>query len=773
MTALALAADPAQVSSEDLLWQWCRFGWAYRGVGRRPASEQQWYADRVKYEMGLILGKGFADFFLATSDMVRWAKDAGIPIGPGRGSVAASVVSWLLRITEVDPIKYPQLLFERFIDVTRTDPPDIDLDVSDERRHEVFEYMANKYGRECVAIVANFIRYRGKNSLQDVARVYNIPHYAKQTVSDRIVERSGGDSRFNSSLADTADMFPDAKAMFDQFPKLWQATRLEGNYRGMSIHAAGMIVANSPLTDVCSVLERDGRVVLGIDKYDVEYAGMLKMDMLGLTTMGIIANCLEMIGLTLDDLYAIPNDDPAALEIFKAGDVTGIFQFEGRATRLVNRDVSPDNFFEVIDVNALSRPGPLFSGTTAEYCDVKFGRRKAERYHPLIDEITKYTRGQIIYQEQILRIVREIGDFDWTNANEIRRIIAKKIGEAAFNVSMGNFVEGAARLHGMREETAKRVWKRIVTSGTYAFVYAHSTSYSILSLWCAWLKAHYPLEFYAASLAKTGDEEVQFKLMKDALAHGISIKPPVIGLSKRSWRPLTMDATATATGETTTSRYLVAGWQQVPGIGEKMADRIVEAEPADGWENWGDLIRVSGIGPKKIETMRNFSAQSDPFGLDTTRKTLASVRGWLRTQRRIPQPTHNGTELADIQMTADYGANAKRNYGQGPRIIYMGMVKEINYQDAVENRRSRTGEEAEDILRSMKRPDLLAYCSIRCYDTTDEEVYLRVNRFKFPQLKKVIADIRVSNDVIVAVGNRIAGFGTPVMVDTIYVIDPE
>jgi DNA polymerase-3 subunit alpha len=374
-----------------------------------------------------MLDKGLADFFLATSDMVRWAKDQGIPVGPGRGSVAASVVAWLLRITEVDPIRYPNLLFERFLDVTRTDPPDIDLDFADERRHEVFEYMARKYGADRVGSVGNFIRYRAKNSLVDVARVYNVPIGAKETVSSLIIERSGGDSRFDSGLEDTVAMFPAAKKVFDNFPDLWNACRLEGNVRGMSIHAAGMIVANTPLTDVFAVYDRDGRKVLSVDKYDVEYAGALKMDCLGLTTMGVISNCLEMTGLSLEDLYAIPDDDPGALDVFRRGDVTGIFQFEGRATRLVNRDVRPDNFGEVVDINALSRPGPLFSGTTAEYVDVKHGRRDPERYHPLVTELTGHTKGQIIYQEQILQIVREIGGFDWTNANEIRRIIAKKI----------------------------------------------------------------------------------------------------------------------------------------------------------------------------------------------------------------------------------------------------------------------------------------------------------------------------------------------------------
>jgi Zierdtviridae DNA polymerase len=750
------------ITSEQLLWQWLRFGWRYRRIHERPKSQQGWYAERVNHEMELIVEKDFPDFFLATSDMVRWAKDNGIPVGPGRGSVAASVVSWLLRITEVDPIRYPSLLFERFMDESRKDPPDIDLDFADDRRHEVFAYMAGKYGAECVGSVGNFIRYRAKNSLVDVARVYQVPHWAKEQVSSLIVERSGGDSRFDSSLADTVAMFPTAAAVFEQFPDLWKATKLEGNVRGMSIHAAGMIVANSPLTDVFAVYERDGRRVLSVDKYDVEYAGALKMDCLGLTTMGMISACLDMTGLTLEDLYAISDEDPKALEIFRSGDVTGIFQFEGRATRLVNRDVHPDNFAEVVDVNALSRPGPLFSGTTAEYADVKHGRRKAEEYHPLVTEITKRTKGQIIYQEQILQIVTQIGDFDWVGGAEIRKIIAKKIGEAAFQHSMGKFVDGAARLHGISEKDAGRIWKRLVTSGTYAFVYAHSVSYSILGLWCAWLKAHYPLEFYAASLARAGDEESQFKLMKDARAHDIHIVPPILNASRKSWRGVP-------------SLGLVAGWSQIPGIGAKTSQRIDEFREQQGgkFSSWESLTAIPGIGPKTVERMEAFATSYDPFGLKLTENRMKRALDFLAHQNRVPFPTHNGAEVAEIEVEQDYGANARKNYGEGPQVIYAGIVRTRNMQDAVENRRSRTGEEAEDILRTLKRPDLLAYCSLRCYDTTDEEVYLRVNRFRFPDLKRVIESITVNHDVVIAVGNRIAGFGTPVMVKKLYVIDPD
>jgi DNA polymerase-3 subunit alpha len=500
---------------------------------------------------------------------------------------------------------------------------------------------------------------------------------------------------------------------------------------------------------------------MSIDKYDIEWAGALKLDFLGLTTMSIIARCLRMVGMTLDDLYALPLDDEEVLEAFRAADVVGVFQYEGRATRLVTRDVQPRNFTELVDINALSRPGPLFSGTTAEYVDVRHGRKQSEKLHPVVDAITDRTKGQIIYQEQILQILRDVGGFAWTDLNDIRRIIAKKIGEAAFNVSRGNFVEGAKRLHGIDEPLADKMWKLMVTSGTYAFVTAHSTSYTLIGWWCMWLKVHYPLEFFAASLSKTGDDKA-FRLMRDAEKHGIKVKPPQLGVSKGTWTPH--------------DGAVVAGWRQIPGIGEKMAKRIEEAQDKTfllGFHSWNEMLAIDGIGPKKIEVMKAFSLHPDPFGLHRTEKVMASVLAWLKAQEVIPYPTHTGIQVAEIHVKEEYGARAKKKYGQGPRVTYCGIVISVNYQDAVENRRSRTGEEAEDILRDLYRPDLLAYCSVRCMDTSDEEVYLRINRFKFTEMKRKSEGIGEGKDVVVCTGNRIAGFGTPVMVDHLWVIDPE
>lgn len=752
------------MDAAELLWTWCRYGWKYRKISSRPRDVQDWYADRVRYEMSLILEKDFADYFLMVSDAIRYGKDNGVAFGPGRGSVAASVVAWLLRITEIDPQKYPMMLFERFIDVSRADPPDIDIDCSDEERYKIKDYLADKYGADCVGQIANYIRYRGKNSLGDVARVYNIPITAKETVANLVIERSGGDSRFDATLEDTFEMFPAAAAMLEAFPAFAMAPRLESNIRGMSVHAAGLIIANTPLTDICAVYERDGVRCISIDKYDIEYAGGLKLDFLGLTTMGMIARCLKLAGLTLDDLYAIEDTDQETINVFRRGDVTGVFQFEGRATRLVNRDVHPDHFQHIADINALSRPGPLFSGQTAAYVDARHNRRAAERLHPLVDEITRGTYGQIIYQEQILQILRDIGGFDWFSVGQIRRIISKKMGEAAFQMSYEQFAEGAERLHGIKRKTSDQIWRRLVTSGTYSFNIAHAISYSTLAFWTAWLKCHYPLEFFAASLAKASEKEDQFRLMKDALGHGFSIVPPILNASRKTWHSVP-------------SLGIVAGWQQIPGVGPKTADRIdmlrwgVNEVGGKKFNSWNNLEEIPGIGPKTVQSMETFATAHDPFGLLKTKKTMDKVLDWIDGQARIPRPTHDGEAIAEIYMeNRDF---SKGGFVKGPRVVYAGIVKTREYKDIVEDTRSRTGREVEDILAELKRPDLIKSCSLRCYDDGPEEVYLRVNRWKFPSMKRTLESIAIGHDVVICVGNRIAGFGTPVMVDNLWVVDPD
>jgi DNA polymerase-3 subunit alpha len=738
---------PDGYDSVALFRRWIVAGWKYRGIDKHPRKAE--YKERLNYEMRIIEAKDFVDYFLLLSDIVRWAKDEGIPVGPARGSAAASLVCYLLRITEVNPMDFPTLMFERFIDITRADPPDIDLDFADDQRDRVRLRLAEKYGADRVGNIGNFVKYRGKNSLDDVGRVYRIPKWAVELVKGLVIERSSGDSRLESSLADTVEMFPAADEVMEAYPDLKQAYRLEGDMRGMSIHAAGLVVGASPLTDVCAVYtkvrgkDKERISVLSIDKYDAEYLDILKIDALGLSTMGMIDIALGFTGLTLPDLYAIPLDDPETLDVFRRGDVIGIFQFEGRATRLVNKDIVPDNFMELADVNALSRPGPLFSGVTAAYTRVKKGLEEPEFLHEVVSEATKSTKGQIVYQEQILRIVKEIGGFPVTKVSDIRRIISKKLGEGQFHLMFNEFVDGARERYGISPELAKTIWGKMVTSAQYSFVTAHSVSYCMLAWWCAYLKVHYPEAFYTASLRKAGTEEAVFKLIRDAQVHGITISPPDLVRSGITWEM--------RDGE------ILAGFTQVKGIGDKMAEEILRDREANGiFKGWADLLRVKGIGPAKLLTIREFAESDDPFGLQRVARMLDAVRA---AGLPLPAATHGSDALSESDSVK--------------RVVWWGVVARIEYKDIIEDERAKTGDDVEEIKARIRSPHKAKSATLHCYDDGFEEVYLRINRWHYGKFRKQLSLIRPGEDIVVAVGEKKSAFGVSLQLKRLYVIDPE
>lgn len=751
-------------SIKDLAWAELRTGWAwrmkhntqFREMMRDPEMKRQ-AVDKLNYEMSVIENKdGYLDYFLMLSEAVSFAKDAGIAVGPARGSAAACFAAYLWRITEVNPLMFPTMVFERFIDVSRADMPDVDLDFQDDRRDEVRQFCVRRWGADRVGNIGNFVRYKGKNSIDDVSRVYQIPKWQGEIVKSRIIERSGGDSRAGDSLGDTFETFPQTKKVLEAHPELSYAVRLEGNYRGMSVHAAGIVISNKPISDTCAMYQREVKgntvQVLAYDKKDAEYLGMLKMDFLGLSTMGMIANALETIGMSLEELYDIPLDEPETLRGFKENDVVGIFQFEGRATRLVCADVSPDHFMHLADINALSRPGPLFSGMTAAYVEVKHGRAKPEKLHPIVDQQTSWTNGQIVYQEQVLNIIRLVGGFPVTKVADIRKIISQKLGEMSFNTMQEEFIDGAARLHNIDRDLAIRIWKFMVTSATYSFNVAHCVSYSMLAFWCMWLKRHHPVAFYKAQLRKTASEKWP-RLLKDARKHGVGVLPPSMAVSGASWEA---DFAANA---------VRAGLTQIDGIGDKTYGAIEKARAAEplGFVEWEDLQKVKGIGPKTVLKIKKFAEQQDPFKLDYVKNILMEYRQNLRDQkgewRGLPAPTHYSDQIG--------------RHDSVQNVVWLGLVKKKNYQDYVENQRTRTGDEVADILARTKDPHLLTSCVMQGYDDGDEDVYLRVNRWKFPQLKDLIEDLDPDKDIVLVVADKRDDFGLSLHIKQMIVITPD
>jgi DNA polymerase-3 subunit alpha len=745
-------------SSKKLIWDWLKQGWDYRArFNNRLKKQRAKYLERLRYEMSIISEKGFIDYFLMLSELVRWAKDDGnghpIPVGPARGSAAASLTCYLLRITEVDPLQFPMMYFERFIALDRMDVPDVDLDFADHRRDELTQHAIQVYGADRVGAIGTYTLYKGKNSLVDVARVNAVPDYHVKVIKDLMIERSSGDARAGATLEDTVAMFPQAKEVMDAYPVLWKALRLEGNTKGMSVHACGLVVADSSLTDVCATYERETgsgkakrkRQVLSVNKYDAEYLNLMKVDFLGLSTLGMIEHALKMIGKTLEDMYDVPLDDPKIIAAFADGDLTGIFQFGGGATRIVCGGVKPDTFMELADINALSRPGPLHSGSTERYIWTKHRKIKPEKIHRALVDIIGWTKGQIIYQEQILAIVRLIGGFDWTHAQEIRKIISLKHGNAAFNMRQGLFLEGAKRLHGMKEAEAKEIWARMATAGTYAFNVAHSVSYAMLAYWTMWLKVYHPIEFFTACLLKYPDDE--YFLLRDAIKHGVRIAAPSLKRSQETWG--------------IRNGRIGAGFSQLPGLGLWHAGNIVRDRAENGpFEDWSSLLRVKGIGPAKLTAVLAKAGTDDPFSIHAVDRKLQAVRKAIDSRAiMLPKPTHNGAQIEAL--------------GRDTKVVYACVPTLRDSRDVVEDQRGQTGEDYEVIRARMKRPDLVKRMVIHALDETDTIIYLRWNRFIFPAFEKALWDLNMDRDVLLVRGKYDATrFGASVYVEDVWVIDP-
>ena len=749
--------------SKEVFRDWLKEGWAYRGCDNMSYGDRRRYSERLKYEMSIIEEKDFVDYFLIVSDAVRFAKDDGIGVGPARGSAAASLVCWLLRITEVNPMLFPHLVFERFIDITRLDLPDIDLDFESTRRGEIVDYLVSKYGRECVNQIGTFNTFKSRLALDDVARVHRIPAYEVDHIKDVLLERSSGDLRASATIEDTIEQFEQASGVVERYPKIMDATLLEGNVKTFGTHAAGVAISNAPITEVTAILEREVNKrliqVVAIDKYDAEYLGVLKIDLLGLSALDALIRMCKMLDLPASFLYEIPIVDEPTIEAFKENDVVGIFQFEGRACRMVCGAVKPDDFNEVCHITALARPGPLHNGAVADYVDIKRGEKQPHLRHPALESITGFTQFQIVYQEQILQIVREIGNFDWTHAAYIRKIISRKLGDAEFNRQWERFWEGASTIHERTDfpkidkELARSIWGDLTTSGSYAFNAAHSVSYGYIAWWTMWWKVHHPEIFYAAMLHRAdkktaqgggagGSSNVkatvtskakldgQVIMLRDAMVHGFTILPYDLRRSDMTWK---------AEGP----RELRPGFDQIEGVGPSLAQKIIDwRDNKEGRIDWPNLIEVKGIGDKTIEKLLAHATAEDPFGVKTMDRMINACKRSIRrgmedsSGQRLPRPTHTAIEVPYER-------------GEDQEVIWIGIPVHRNLRDIFEVNRARTGEELDPA--TVRDPHLNEWMLIAGYDGTDL-LSLRINRWKYPHMKKLLWKIKINEDVLLVRG---------------------
>jgi DNA polymerase III alpha subunit len=521
------------------------------------------YRERLDRELRLIHEKEFEDYFYLVGDLCRWARKR-MAVGPARGSSCGSLVCYLLEITTVDPIPFG-LIFERFIDLNRSDLPDIDIDFSDQQRHRVFEYMADKYGSDHVARLGTVTTYKAKSALNETGAALRVPFGVVEKIASALVERSSADARATDSIEDALAMSSAGRDLLRDFPSFRIAARLEGHVRHYSQHAAGVVVASEPIVRFVAVDHRTGATMC--DKKDAEDdLGLLKIDALGLTQLSVLEDALEAVGMSMEDLQAVPIDDPAAFAVLNRGEFSGIFQWNGNALRGLTRQVVVDNFEDIVAISALARPGPLATGGSHTWVVRRMGGGKVESLHPMLTDLTRETYGVVVYQEQVMRIVREMGNMSWEDTSAIRKAMSKTLGDEFFAKFKDKFVTGAGE-NGVPADVAGEIWSQINTFGAWAFNKSHAVAYGYISYWCCWLKAHHPFEFAAATLTHESDPSRQIEILREMKNEGYSYVPVDAELSTDKW----------TSGEVDEERVLVGPLSSVKGVGPSLVAQSLEA----------------------------------------------------------------------------------------------------------------------------------------------------------------------------------------------------
>ncbi|HUA93224.1 MAG TPA: DNA polymerase III subunit alpha [Terracidiphilus sp.] len=506
-----------------------------RGQLRSPIHD---YEARLDREIGIIKQMKYSGYFLIVWDFIKYARDHGIPVGPGRGSAAGSLVAYCMEITNIDPLQNA-LLFERFLNPERVSMPDIDVDFCMNRRGEVIEYVTRKYGREQVAQIITFNTMAAKAAIKDCGRALDMPYGDVDRIAKLIPATIG--MTIDQALEDV----PDLRKVYDNDQTIRElidtAKKLEGLVRGIGMHAAGVVIAPRALTDLVPVAKtKNDEIVTAYDMKAVEKMGLLKMDFLGLTTLTVIDDCLKLIeqhrGEKLD-IEAIPlKDEETYKKVFHSALTSGVFQFESGGMRDVLRRYKPDTVEDLTALNALYRPGPIQGGMIDDFIERKWGRRKVEYMLPEIEGILKETLGVIVYQEQVMQIANVVASYSLGEADLLRRAMGKKNPEEMAK-QRDRFMSGAAAL-GHPKASAGELFDQMEKFAGYGFNKSHSAAYALLAYQTAYLKTHYPVEFMAALLtSETSKPESVVKYIGECREMGIGVEPPDVQFSGAQFTP--------------------------------------------------------------------------------------------------------------------------------------------------------------------------------------------------------------------------------------------
>ncbi|MEE3392396.1 MAG: DNA polymerase III subunit alpha [Lachnospiraceae bacterium] len=589
---------PDGMSSWDYLNELCSAGLKDRYGGTLRYQEAR---ARMDHELDVIRSMGFVDYFLIVWDYVRFARQSHIPVGPGRGSAAGSIVSYCLNITQLDPIKY-NLLFERFLNPERVSMPDIDVDFCVERRHEVFEYVAEKYGHDRTVHIVTFGTLKAREVIRDVARAFGYkPDYAGKIAG--LVPRPVNGRTV--TIHEAVEGNPELKALVQNDQKaeklLEIAEKLEGMPRHSSVHAAGVVIAPEPVMNFVPLsggTGRDDPVVTEFTMTTVEELGLLKMDFLGLRNLTVIENAAALIGKTYEDMMDIDYDDKNVLGMISEGDTDGVFQLESAGMKRFMKNLKPDSFEDIFAGISLFRPGPM--DFIPKYIAGKQDPQGVTYLCPQLEHILSSTHGCIVYQEQVMQIVRDLGGFSYGRSDIVRRAMSKKHLDV-MEQERRNFIYGNEELgicgclyNGISEDIANKIFDQLIDFANYAFNKSHAASYAVVTLQTAWLKYYHPVEFFASlfsSVSNFGGKIIQYA--DECRRHGIDLLLPDVNKSEAYFKA--------------DEGNIIYGLGAIKGVGDTAAMKIAEERKKHGpYKDLYDLVeRLSplSVSKKIIDTL--------------------------------------------------------------------------------------------------------------------------------------------------------------------------
>jgi DNA polymerase III subunit alpha len=617
---------------------------ALTGLGGRLArlgidgAVAQPYRVRLDFELGTIIQMGFAGYFLIVADFIQWAKREGIPVGPGRGSGAGSVVAWALTITDLDPLRFG-LLFERFLNPERVSMPDFDIDFCQDRRDEVIRYVQQKYGRDRVAQIITFGKLQARAVLRDVGRVLAMPYGQIDRLCKLVPNNPAHPVALEKAIAGEPAL-QQARDGDESVARLIEISlKLEGLYRHASTHAAGVVIGDRPLVELVP-LYRDPRSNMPVTQFNmkwVELAGLVKFDFLGLKTLTVLTRCLELLaarGVMLD-LANLPLDDRPTYELLARADTVGVFQVEGAGVRDMLKRLRPDRFEDIVAANALYRPGPMEN--IPRYIAVKHGEEQPDYLHPALEGILKETYGVMTYQEQVMQIAQVLAGYTLGSADLLRRAMGKKI-PAEMEAQRQLFFDGAV-VRGVDRARAELIFDQMAKFAGYGFNKPHAAAYALITYQTAYLKANYPVEFMAASMTLDLGNTDKLNVFRQELARlGIRLLPPDIN---RSQPGFAVEADPT-TGKPAI-RYALAA---VKGVGEQAMVELVRERDRNGrFKDLADFARrldAKSFNRRQFESLARAGA-FDPINPNRA-QTLAAAELLLRQASRAAEDRESRQE---------------------------------------------------------------------------------------------------------------------------------